>query len=86
MITTDHGRERDFDGHGGHAPESAEVWLIAAGWGIARQDRVESRSARYLADVTATIRVLAGVGVVEPSSTALAELMAPAELRLSQVR
>lgn len=86
MITTDHGRERDFDGHGGHAPESAEVWLIAAGWGIARQDRVESRSARYLADVTATIRVLAGVGVVEPSSTALAELMDPAELRLSQVR
>ncbi|MCC6899423.1 MAG: hypothetical protein IT377_10640 [Polyangiaceae bacterium] len=84
MVTTDHGREHDFDGHGGHAPESARVWLVAAGWGIATESQVETRSTRYLADVTATIRVLANVGVVEPSSAALSELMLPVEPRLAR--
>lgn len=31
VITTDHGRAHDFQSHGGFAPESSHVWLIAAG-------------------------------------------------------
>lgn len=83
LVTTDHGRAQDFSGHGGYAPESALVWLVAAGWGIEARGVVTPPSARYLADVAATVRSLAGVGSREPSSAPLSELLAPRDSRLA---
>ena len=64
IVTTDHGRENEFANHGAHAPESAAVWLIAAGAGIepGRLGRVSR-----LADVATAVRTIAGVGSVVPS-------------------
>jgi hypothetical protein len=61
LVTTDHGRADNFVDHGAHAPESATVWLVAAGWGIRTLGVVAPTERRYLADVATTIRLLAGV-------------------------
>jgi phosphopentomutase/2,3-bisphosphoglycerate-independent phosphoglycerate mutase family metalloenzyme len=61
LITADHGRARDYRFHGRAFPESARVWLVAAGAGVAaRGFAVASRSHR-LADVAPTIRLLLGL-------------------------
>lgn len=54
LVTTDHGRSRGFVGHGRDAPESAAVWLIAAGYGVGARCRTGSREHR-LADVASLI-------------------------------
>ena len=51
LVTTDHGRAIDFTGHGANAPESAAVWLIAAGYGIQRRGFIHPRRSYQLADV-----------------------------------
>jgi len=61
FVTADHGRARDFKGHGGSAPESARVWLIATGPSIAARGRVASSHERHLADVAPTLRTLLGL-------------------------
>ena len=61
FVTADHGRAREFKGHGGWAPESARVWLVAAGPSIAARGRVVSPSERHLADVTPTMRTVLGL-------------------------
>jgi hypothetical protein len=80
IVTADHGRARDFHGHGAYAPESARVWLIAAGSGVRARGAVTSPRARYLADVAPTLRVIAGfssmvVGTGATGSEALDELL-----------
>jgi arylsulfatase A-like enzyme len=54
LVTADHGRARDFRDHG-RAPESARVWLIAAGGAVPRG--IASGEHR-LRDVAPTIRSL----------------------------
>ncbi len=61
FVTADHGRAHDFKGHGGWAPESARVWLIASGPSIAARGRVASSVERHLADVTPTMRTVLGL-------------------------
>jgi hypothetical protein len=61
FITADHGRARDFKGHGGFAPESARVWLIASGPSIAARGRVSSGTERHLADIAPTLRTVLGL-------------------------
>jgi hypothetical protein len=61
FITTDHGRQSDFVSHGSAYPESARVWLIAAGAGIEARGAISSHTVRHLADVAPTIRQLIGV-------------------------
>lgn len=61
FVTADHGRAHDFKGHGGWAPESARVWLIASGPSIAARGRVTSTAPRHLADVTPTMRTVLGL-------------------------
>jgi len=56
FITADHGRANDFRDHGGNAPESARVWLFAAGPAIAARGKVVSATPRHLADIAPTIR------------------------------
>jgi hypothetical protein len=61
FVTADHGRSRDFEGHGGSAPESARVWLVASGPSITARGRVSSSHERHLADVAPTLRRLLGL-------------------------
>jgi hypothetical protein len=61
MVTADHGRANDFRGHGGWAPESARVWLLAAGPAFEARGRVASLEPRRLADVAPTLRVVLGL-------------------------
>lgn len=77
LVTTDHGRSNDFVGHGGEAPESAGVWLVAAGWGIRPQGFVTPTETRHLADVAATIRSLAKIGAQPRGGEPIAELLHP---------
>lgn len=84
VVTTDHGRSNTFVGHGGDAPESARVWLVAAGDGIARRGAVNPDKPRHLADLTATLRLLGGVGSQDPSGEPLNELLVPGRSPLAQ--
>ena len=61
VVTADHGRSRDFKGHGGAHPESARVWLVAAGPSILARGRVVSSRERHLADIAPTLRMLMGL-------------------------
>jgi hypothetical protein len=83
LVTTDHGRSTDFSGHGQYAPESARVWLVAAGHGIRASGLVFDPRPRYLADLAATIRALGGVGRPLHSSAPLAALLDPSDPRLA---
>jgi hypothetical protein len=61
FLTSDHGRGRDFKSHGRAFPESARVWLVAAGAGIAARGDVSSAEVRHLADIAPTLRVVLGL-------------------------
>jgi hypothetical protein len=61
LVTTDHGRDRDFAGHGG--PASAGVWLMARGGPVAARGPLPLSRVRHLRDVAPTISALLG----EPS-------------------
>jgi hypothetical protein len=76
FVTADHGRSRDFIGHGAWAPESARVWLVASGWGIDARGTVAAPAPRHLADVAATARWLGGIGRRVPGGSVLYELLA----------
>lgn len=78
LVTTDHGRGARFAGHGRIAPESARVWLVAAGAGIAARGYVPAPSTRRLADIAPTLRRLLGIPAddAETSGSVLHELLA----------
>lgn len=61
FVTADHGRASSFRHHGGWAPESARVWLFAAGPDIAARGRVPTPAEHRLADVAPTLRVVLGL-------------------------
>jgi hypothetical protein len=58
FITTDHGRADSFVSHGAKHPESAQVWLVAAGTGIAARGIQRGTTRRFLADIAPTMRHL----------------------------
>jgi hypothetical protein len=58
FITTDHGRGRNFTGHGQEEPESGRVWLVATGTAISARGYVAAPVQRHLADLAPTIRLL----------------------------
>ncbi len=60
FVTADHGRARSFRDHGERYPESASIWLVAAGSAITRP-AAPSRRAHRLADVAPTVRRLLGL-------------------------
>lgn len=60
LVTTDHGRERGFVSHGGFAPESSRVWMIAGG-NVRPEGRVALDAPAHLYDVGPTVRELMGM-------------------------
>jgi hypothetical protein len=61
FVTADHGRARDYRFHGGRFPESARVWLVAAGGKVSARGLVGSSRQHHLADLAPTLRVLLGL-------------------------
>jgi Metalloenzyme superfamily len=79
LVTADHGRAANFSSHGGGAPESSRVWLLAAGGAISPRGLVDASRVTRLADIAPTVRRMLGLrGDRSPESgAALAELAAP---------
>jgi hypothetical protein len=65
IVTTDHGRARNFRDHGGHAPESRATWLIAAGPGV--RSNAPAPLTR-LADIAPLVRRAFGIPPTEIAS------------------
>jgi hypothetical protein len=61
VVTTDHGRSRDFEEHGRKFKESARAWLVAGGGPIPARGYVSSPVQRRLSDVAPTLAAIAGV-------------------------
>jgi hypothetical protein len=61
IVTADHGRGRDWRHHGREFPESARVWLVAAGVDVRARGLTSSTRPHHLADVAPTIRQLLGL-------------------------
>jgi len=59
FVTADHGRADGFVNHGGAYPESARVWLVAAGSAFQGRGFVAAPSGRRLADIAPTVREIA---------------------------
>lgn len=81
FVTTDHGRSEGFVSHGEEQPESARVFLVAAGAGIRARGAIASEKRRYLADVGQTARAALGVPIVREghAGEVLTELLVPQE-------
>jgi hypothetical protein len=60
FVTTDHGRSSTFRDHGGYAPESGRVWLVASGGGVPETGCLRSFESHRLADIAPTLRALMG--------------------------
>ena len=58
FVTADHGRDRGFRHHGGYDPQSARVWLFAAGPRIQARGYVTAGADRRLRDIAPTVRTL----------------------------
>jgi hypothetical protein len=58
LVTTDHGRDRNFTDHGG--PDSAAVWLMARGAALSPRGAAPLRAPRHLRDIAPTIAALRG--------------------------
>jgi hypothetical protein len=61
LVTADHGRARDYRFHGRKFPESARVWLLAAGGAVVARGLVRSERSHRLADLAPTLRVVLGL-------------------------
>jgi len=85
VVTTDHGRSHGFAEHGGKWPESARVWLVAAGDPVRARGRIVSPAPRSLADVTATLRAVMGLprAGAPNRGTVLSELFVPTSAPLA---
>jgi len=82
LVTADHGRGRDYRFHGRDFPESARVWLVAAGAGVEARGLAHAVRPHRLADVAPTVRALlqlpADLGPT--SGEPIEELLAPPAL------
>lgn len=81
VVTADHGRAADFKNHGGFAPESARVWLVASGPTIAARGRIATMRPHKLADVSPTLRAIMGLpaDTFPYAGTAIEELFVAGE-------
>jgi arylsulfatase A-like enzyme len=84
LVTADHGREKAFRGHGGWAPESSRVWLIAGGAGIESRGEVDAERAVRLADVAPTIRACLGDATEDDAKAATLDTGSPIDAILAK--
>lgn len=80
LVTADHGRERLFKNHGREFPESARVWLAAAGNAltIAPHDGDSLDRDLYLSDLVPTVRYAARMPEPDaPGGHVISELFEP---------
>jgi hypothetical protein len=61
VVTADHGRAAGFRDHGRAFPESARVWLVAAGSLIGARGRLAAPREARLADIAPTLRTWFGL-------------------------
>lgn len=61
IVTADHGRSLNFRDHGAPHPESARVWLVAAGSAIPQRGLVAAGREHHLSDIAPTLRELFGL-------------------------
>lgn len=87
FVTADHGRASSFRDHGGAAPESARVWLFAAGPTITARGRAKSDEHR-LADLAPTLRLLMGLDAdtAQEAGRPIAALLEPKPEAVVQIR
>ncbi|HKO48804.1 MAG TPA: hypothetical protein VJV79_13825 [Polyangiaceae bacterium] len=80
FVTADHGRADSFVEHGSKFPESARVWLIAAGSAVRANGFVAAPSPRRLAELAPTVRQIAGLPADRhpEAGMPLSELLNPA--------
>ena len=81
FVTADHGRADSFVEHGSKFPESARVWLVAAGSAVRASGFVAAPKQRHLADLAPTVRQIAGLppDVDAEAGMPLSELLNPAD-------
>jgi hypothetical protein len=82
VVTADHGRSADFANHG-RDPESARVFLIAAGGAVPARGFVSSSRQLHLSDVAPTLRAL--MGIESGERPAMAELLPEMPLVVAEV-
>jgi len=70
IVTTDHGRSRDFRDHGSRYPESARIWLVASGDDVRARGFADAARRYTLSDVAPTVRCLLGIDVGDRSPIA----------------
>ncbi len=82
FVTADHGRADSFVDHGAKYPESARVWLIAAGSALHASGFVAAAAPRRLADLAPTVREITGLprDANSAAGTPLVELLNAAPL------
>jgi hypothetical protein len=61
LVTADHGRAYSFNDHGARYPESARVWLLAAGGDVHRHGVLSAAAPHTLSDIAPTVRALLGI-------------------------
>jgi hypothetical protein len=61
LLTADHGRAYSFVDHGARYPESARVWLVAAGGDVRGHGVVPAATRHTLSDIAPTVRALLGI-------------------------
>jgi hypothetical protein len=70
IVTTDHGRSRDFRDHGSRYPESARIWLVASGDDVHARGFADAARRYTLSDVAPTVRSLLGIAAAGGSPIA----------------
>ena len=75
LVTSDHGRARDFVDHGHQFPESGRVWLVAGGHDVRGRGLMATSRHHTLSDIAPTVRAL--LGIADGDAEPIAEIVGP---------
>jgi hypothetical protein len=77
LVTTDHGRAKDFVHHGPQFPESGRVWLVAGGDDVLGRGFMATSRRHTLSDVAPTVRALLGIADGDARAIPIPEIVGP---------
>lgn len=80
VLTTDHGWSNEFEDHGGYAPESARIWLVAAGGAVPKRGAIGAARLYHLADVAPTVASWLDLRALGAGGAPIPELLTPPRL------